>query len=75
MAQALLRVICNESDEATHADPAEVTEPQARQIKCQVGDVEVKQRPARALNASLAPIRESPHGYKRGHGTPDDSSI
>ena len=75
MAQALLWVICNEHDGAIHANPAEVTEPQARHIKCQVGDVEVKQRPARALHTSLAPIRESPHSYKRDHGMPDDISI
>jgi hypothetical protein len=71
VAQALLLLICNGYDEASIANPAEVVGPQAGYGKCQVGDVEVGKRLARALDKSLAPSPKSRRSYERERGLPN----
>jgi tryptophanyl-tRNA synthetase len=58
--------------DAFNADAAEVAGLKDRYRKGQVGDVEVKQRLARALNAFLQPIRELRQGYATQPGVVEE---
>jgi len=58
--------------DAFNADKAEVEDLKARYRKGTVGDVEVKQRLARSLNAFLEPIRERRRQYETRAGIVDD---
>lgn len=58
--------------DAFNADRAEVEELKARYRQGRVGDVEVKRRLARALNAFLEPIRERRRRYEAMRDAVDD---
>jgi tryptophanyl-tRNA synthetase len=58
--------------QAFNANRSEVAELQERYVKGQVGDVEVKQRLAHALNTFFEPIRERRRSYERDPGLLDD---
>jgi tryptophanyl-tRNA synthetase len=53
--------------DAFNPDKAEVEDLKARYVEGRVGDVEVKQKLARALNAFLDPIRERRAHYEARH--------